>query len=63
MEEEKRNKKEKDFLLLPEQIIGRGFVLRNKVAGMFSYSIFFRDYAFFINTFFVLLLENTHFQI
>lgn len=63
MEEEKRNKKEKDFLLLPEQIIGRGFVLRNKVAGTFSYGIFFRDYAFFINSFFVLLLENMHFQI
>lgn len=40
----KKNKKQ-GLLATLEQLIGRGFVLGNKVAGMFSYSIFFRGYA------------------
>lgn len=34
-------KKMKGLLATQKQIIGRGFVLRNKLAGMFSYSVFF----------------------
>jgi len=51
MNTKKLRKKEKDFLLLWSKLIGRGFVLGNKVAGMFSYSIFFRGYALFMDTF------------
>lgn len=43
--------KRKGLLATPEQLIGRGFVLGNKVAGMFSYSIFFRGYALSIERF------------
>jgi len=49
--EQKKNKKRKGLLATLEQLIGRGFVLGNKVAGMFSYSIFFRGYALSIDTF------------
>jgi len=45
----KKIKKEKDFLLLGSSFIGRGFVLGNKVAGMFSYSVLFRGYALSMN--------------
>ncbi len=48
---EKKNKKRKGLLATLEQLIGRGFVLGNKVAGMFSYSIFFRGYALSIDKF------------
>jgi len=55
---EKKNKltknkkmKRKGLLATLEQLIGRGFVLGNKVAGMFSYSIFFRGYALSIERF------------
>ena len=48
---QKKNKKRKGLLATLEQLIGRGFVLGNKVAGMFSYSIFFRGYALSIDTF------------
>ena len=41
----KNTKKRKGLLATSEQLIGRGFVFGNKVAGMFSYSIFFRGYA------------------
>lgn len=47
-------KKLKGLLATRKQIIGRGFVLRNKLAGMFSYSIFnffSRHYAFSMNFF------------
>lgn len=47
----KKNKKRKGLLATLEQLIGRGFVLGNKVAGMFSYSIFFRGYALSIDKF------------
>lgn len=47
----KKNKKIKGLLATLEQLIGRGFVLGNKVAGMFSYSIFFRGYALSIDKF------------
>lgn len=67
LEKRRKSYKKKFFLkgLLAtwKQIIGRGFVFRNKVAGMFSYSIFF--FSFFLQTLcstwipFVLL----HFQI
>jgi len=49
--EHKNNKKRKGLLATLEQLIGRGFVLGNEVAGMFSYSIFFRGYALFMDTF------------
>lgn len=57
----KKNKK-KGLLATLEQLIGRGFVLGNKVAGMFSYSIFFRGYAACIAELLYLLLENMHFE-
>lgn len=47
----KKVKKEKDFLLPGSSFIGRGFVLGNKVAGMFSYSVLFRGYALSIDEF------------
>lgn len=47
----KKTKKRKGLLATLEQLIGRGFVLGNKVAGMFSYSIFFRGYALSIDKF------------
>ena len=50
-ESKKKNTKRKGLLATPEQLIGRGFVLGNKVAGMFSYSIFFRGYALSIDKF------------
>lgn len=48
---QKKVKKEKDFLLPGSSFIGRGFVLGNKVAGMFSYSVLFRGYALSIDEF------------
>jgi hypothetical protein len=51
MNTKKLRKKRKGLLATLEQLIGRGFVLGNKVAGMFSYSIFFRGYALFMDTF------------
>jgi len=51
MNTKKQRKKRKGLLATLEQLIGRGFVLGNKVAGMFSYSIFFRGYALFMDTF------------
>lgn len=47
----KKKQKRKGLLATLEQLIGRGFVLGNKVAGMFSYSIFFRGYALSIDKF------------
>jgi len=47
----KTKKKTEGLLATLEQLIGRGFVIRNKVAGMFSYSIFFRGYALSMDTF------------
>lgn len=47
----KKIKKEKDFLLHGSSFIGRGFVLGNKVAGMFSYCVLFRGYALSIDEF------------
>lgn len=47
----KKTTKRKGLLATLEQLIGRGFVLGNKVAGMFSYSIFFRGYALSIAKF------------
>lgn len=47
----KKKIKRKGLLATLEQLIGRGFVLGNKVAGMFSYSIFFRGYALSITKF------------
>jgi len=49
----KKNTKRKGLLATLVQLIGRGFVLGNKVAGMFSYSIFFRGYALSIAKVFV----------
>lgn len=49
--QKKEEKKRKGLLATLEQLIGRGFVLGNKVAGMFSYSIFFRGYALSIDKF------------
>lgn len=46
-----KKRKRKGLLATLEQLIGRGFVLGNKVAGMFSYSIFFRGYALSIDKF------------
>lgn len=57
----KKNYKKQGLLAPLEQLIGRGFVLR-KVAGMFSYSIFFRGYAPCIAELLYLLLENMHFE-
>jgi len=51
MNTKKQRKKRKGLLATLEQLIGRGFVLGNKVAGMFSYSIFFRGYALSIDKF------------
>jgi len=50
-EHKKTKKKRKGLLATLEQLIGRGFVLGNKIAGMFSYSILFRGYAPFIHFF------------
>lgn len=44
--EKKNSKKKMDFLLLGSSLLVEVFVLGNKVAGMLSYSIFFRGYAF-----------------
>lgn len=46
-----KKQKRKGLLATLEQLIGRGFVLGNKVAGTFSYSIFFRGYALSIDKF------------
>lgn len=64
----KNKQKTKDGLLaILKQIIGRGFVFRNKVAGMFSYSVSFvvffeREIMHCSWILFVLLLENMRFQ-
>jgi len=49
MNTKKNKKKRKELPSALEQITGRGFVLGIKVAGMFSYSIFFRGYALFMD--------------
>lgn len=44
-------------LVTLKQIIGKSFVFRDMVAGMFSYSIvLFRDYAYFMDIFCIAVL-------
>lgn len=47
----KKTKNEKDFLLLGSNLLVEVLYLETKVAGMFSYSIFFRGYALSIDAF------------
>lgn len=42
----KKKEEKKGLLATLEQLIGRGFLLGNNVAGMFSYSIFFQRLCF-----------------